>query len=90
MLPVNILRILHVTELKWRENIRLQNIERKIMRYAADPFSLRDDQFIGTFRLSKGMVQYVFTQIEPHLRGAQNIKAIPLMTKLLSALGCVV
>ncbi|KAJ8946757.1 hypothetical protein NQ314_008797 [Rhamnusium bicolor] len=55
MLPVNILRVLHIDELERRENIRLQNIER-IMRDTADTFSLRDDQFMDTFRLTKDML----------------------------------
>ncbi|KAB0790353.1 hypothetical protein PPYR_15280 [Photinus pyralis] len=86
MLPVNIARIIEMHNLERREHIRLFNLERRIMRDESDPFSLRDEQFISLFRLSKGMVRYLRNELEVHVNITENIVAIPLMLKLLATL----
>lgn len=86
MLPVNVLHAIYEHDLNRREHIRQHNVERRIMRDNSDPFSLRDELFVGFFRLNKDMVRYVCAQITPRLRENDNIIAIPIMLKLLTVL----
>ncbi|KAI4455790.1 hypothetical protein MML48_9g00001729 [Holotrichia oblita] len=86
MLPANILQNIVRYNANRRQRIREDNIQRRILRDASDPFSLRDENFIETFRLTKDMARHVLGEIEPYLVNTQNPVAVPNLLKLLVAL----
>lgn len=59
MLPINNLNHLIVEEEERLENIRGENIERRMMREEADCFQIEDVRFKELFRLTKDMAQFV-------------------------------
>lgn len=86
MLPVNVANILAEEEEERLEEIRNENIERRLMREASDPFSVEDTRFRELFRLNKNMAQYVFNGILPQLENQHNPTAVPSIVKFFAVL----
>lgn len=85
MFPFNIGNIVAVEEEDRLEDIRLENIERRIMRDESDPFSIDDIRFKELFRLNKDMARYVLNDIL-HLLNNRNNLAIPGVLKFFAVL----
>lgn len=77
MFPVNVLNIVALQHEEHLEEIRLFNIERRTMRDESNPFEMREDLFIMSFRLTKEMAQYVFNLIVQDFDVTANIVAVP-------------
>ena len=86
MFPVNLLNILAIQREEQLEEIRHFNIERRLMRDETDPFTLRDDMFKKTFRLTKDMANYVLNLILPDIDVGVNDMAVPSHLKFFSTL----
>lgn len=77
MLPINLLNIVAANNEERLEEIRLFNEERRFMRAEADPFSMTDQAFKGTFRLNKDMAHYILDRIILNLNQTENPVAVP-------------
>lgn len=74
MLPIQIFNHLVLEHEERLEQLRLRNIERRILRSDSDPFSTTDEQFIGHFRLTKemGNTRDVWAKISIFLQANQR------------------
>nr|CAI5841100.1 unnamed protein product [Callosobruchus analis] len=86
MLPANVQNILVAEEEERLENIRAENMERRLMREDSDPFSIEDTRFRELFRLNKNMAQYILNEILPQLDLTNNPAAIPAHIKYFGTL----
>lgn len=86
MLPVNVLNILVVEREDHLEEIRLENVERRLMRDESNPFAIEDTRFKELFRLNKDVAQYVYNRIAPNMMQRANAVAIPNILKFFGVL----
>ena len=87
MLPINIPNLLAAEEDERLENnIRVENVERRILSEQSDTFLIDDTRFIELFRLNKDMAQYVLNGIIPQLSQGNNPVQIPGVIKFFGAL----
>lgn len=86
MLPINAANVLVAEEEERLENIRVENVERRIMREESDPFSIEDTRFKELFRLNKDMAQHVLNGILPQLDQGNNPVAIAGVVKFFAVL----
>lgn len=86
MFPFNAVNIVEVQEDERLEEIRVENIERRIMREQSDPFAIDNIRFVELFRLNKDMAQYMLNQILPQLDIGNNPVIIPGILKFFGTL----
>uniref|UniRef100_A0A6P7H3K8 Nuclease HARBI1 n=1 Tax=Diabrotica virgifera virgifera TaxID=50390 RepID=A0A6P7H3K8_DIAVI len=86
MLPVNAVNILVAEDEERLEDIRAENLERRVMREGSDPFAIQNTRFIQLFRLNKDMAQYVLNKILLVLNQDNNPVAITSILKFFGAL----
>ena len=86
MLPIHIFNQLVMVEEERRETIRVLNAQRRLLRADNDPFSLTEERFIATFRLSKEMVQHILLPALVHNIPTNSPLAIDPVQKILITL----
>lgn len=86
MLPINALNILEFEREEELEDIRIENLERRLMRDESNPFSIADTRFKELFRLTKDVAQYVLNEIAPNMVQSANPVAIPNILKFFGVL----
>ncbi|KAI4468016.1 hat family dimerization domaincontaining protein-related [Holotrichia oblita] len=86
MLPIHNINAIAVNDYEPLEEIRHQNIERRALRDASDPFTLNDAYFMDYFRLNKGMARYVFNRIFMRMNVAEAPTAVPPITRFFATL----
>lgn len=85
MLPIQIFNHLVLEHEERLEQLRLRNIERRILRSDSDPFSTTDEQFIGHFRLTKEMVSHIILPaIVPHILVESTLAIEPVQKVLIT------
>lgn len=86
MLPVQIYHFNRLRNEARRRQILRDNIERRMLRNANEPFASSDTMFINTYRLTKDMVQYLIAQLAPHMSHSARPNAVAADKKILTAL----
>lgn len=86
MLPINNLNQIILEDEERLEAIRLENIERRLMRDQANCFEIDEVRFVELFRLTKDMAQYIFNAIIPDLIHGNNPVAVSPHTKFFGAM----
>ncbi|XP_025418933.1 putative nuclease HARBI1 [Sipha flava] len=80
-----IYNIMQINELEIQNEINITNEVRRVMKQE-DPFALSEQQFIGTYRLSKVLVQKLMDELSPFMSSPSTITGLSIQRKLLTAL----
>lgn len=75
-----------IAEYERRRNLHEIQIERRNMRDNSDPFVLPDQQFVDLFRLNKEMVQFLITELTPHMPHSFRYNAVHPAIRIFTAL----